>query len=1684
MNQKFGVDTDMVDGVLLIGAYRDGAGAEFEAGAAYVYELDASGSWSETQKLQSKPPVLGAWFGGRVVTTPERLVVTASKEGVSGVADGAAYVFARSDRGWIQTSRLQAPPGVAGSSFGSAASASGATLVIGGSGVIADGVGGGAAFRFGLDESDWLLEETISLADPAAGANSGWAVDLNGGTLLVGSPGSSRASLLRRSRDCDGNSIDDDLQLDLGDGDCNGNLLLDACEIASGSENDCNGNGIPDSCEIADGSATDVDGDGVPDACEGFALSVPGDFTTLQQAIDAIPADSEEVWSIGISAGVFTGPFATGGRSLLISGSAVGQTVLEAPEGETVLDANHGLGFWGWGGKASITLRDLTIRGGSRGAAIGGYWEVLVERCRFEGAVESGLAAAGFWPQSITVLDSHAIECGTGFAIAGMAGPDLVACVAEQCGRGFYLNGNAGGGQPDAIASVLVGCEARDNELAGVWVPSGEYAAVIGGSFSGTTHGRGIEAAWGLQLADAIVANNALGGVSCGGDFVYYDTSVSGCTFENNGGAALLVTDAFSPGQFSGPQISGCSFTGSQFGVRVIAAGLSYGATAIEECVFSGGTAVAVSKPATASGGLAVERCEIVGGVGFDVEVNGPVTVGGADVGNSVTDAAAIGTIECLGFERLRVVGNVFESNESGLAIEWGFGQLDPYLWEYAGCSVAGNLFCGNGEPQLAGTFVDGGNAYLPCCGEKAEDSDGDGSADCIDNCQSIFNPSQADCDADGVGDACEIASGSENDCNGNGIPDSCEIADGSATDVDGDGVPDACEGFALSVPGDFTTLQQAIDAIPADSEEVWSIGISAGVFTGPFATGGRSLLISGSAVGQTVLEAPEGETVLDANHGLGFWGWGGKASITLRDLTIRGGSRGAAIGGYWEVLVERCRFEGAVESGLAAAGFWPQSITVLDSHAIECGTGFAIAGMAGPDLVACVAEQCGRGFYLNGNAGGGQPDAIASVLVGCEARDNELAGVWVPSGEYAAVIGGSFSGTTHGRGIEAAWGLQLADAIVANNALGGVSCGGDFVYYDTSVSGCTFENNGGAALLVTDAFSPGQFSGPQISGCSFTGSQFGVRVIAAGLSYGATAIEECVFSGGTAVAVSKPATASGGLAVERCEIVGGVGFDVEVNGPVTVGGADVGNSVTDAAAIGTIECLGFERLRVVGNVFESNESGLAIEWGFGQLDPYLWEYAGCSVAGNLFCGNGEPQLAGTFVDGGNAYLPCCGEKAEDSDGDGSADCIDNCQSIFNPSQADCDADGVGDACEIASGSENDCNGNGIPYSCEIADGSATDFNANGIPDGCEEQVVISVPSTFATIVEAIAAAADGWVIEVAPGTYSEAIDLGVKGITVASTGGADVTTIDATGSAPTAVVVGPTASGAAAVIRGFTIRGGAGGSPVPTLAGVEGGGGVFLDRATCLIEDCVIVGNEAGFGAGIYAYLGTVELRRVTVESNQAETHGGGIVLYESDAILDAVLVESNSAGGRGGGLYAVRGTQTVRGSEFVANDAGTSGGGVAWFAGDQPLRLEEVLLEANLAASGGDAAWILPNASNLVLDRVVVCGSGPAPFSGQYTVAGEVVIDELCIDCDENGTTDAWEFLLGIAADADSDGVIDACECLGDLDLNGVVNGADLSSLFQAWGEAGGSADLNGDGTVDGADLGILLLSWGICP
>ena len=56
----------------------------------------------------------------------------------------------------------------------------------------------------------------------------------------------------------------------------------------------------------------------------------------------------------------------------------------------------------------------------------------------------------------------------------------------------------------------------------------------------------------------------------------------------------------------------------------------------------------------------------------------------------------------------------------------------------------------------------------------------------------------------------------------------------------------------------------------------------------------------------------------------------------------------------------------------------------------------------------------------------------------------------------------------------------------------------------------------------------------------------------------------------------------------------------------------------------------------------------------------------------------------------------------------------------------------------------------------------------------------------------------------------------------------------------------------------------------------------------------------------------------------------------------------------------------------------------------------------------------------------------------------------------------------------------------CVGDIVGDGVVNGADLTTVLIHWGPCAGScvADIDGDGQVGAQDLAIVLSSWGACP
>jgi hypothetical protein len=85
---------------------------------------------------------------------------------------------------------------------------------------------------------------------------------------------------------------------------------------------------------------------------------------------------------------------------------------------------------------------------------------------------------------------------------------------------------------------------------------------------------------------------------------------------------------------------------------------------------------------------------------------------------------------------------------------------------------------------------------------------------------------------------------------------------------------------------------------------------------------------------------------------------------------------------------------------------------------------------------------------------------------------------------------------------------------------------------------------------------------------------------------------------------------------------------------------------------------------------------------------------------------------------------------------------------------------------------------------------------------------------------------------------------------------------------------------------------------------------------------------------------------------------------------------------------------------------------------------------------------------------------------------------------DCNTNGQRDSYEIALGLVEDMNRNGIPDNCEQFAgfDLDLNGIIDTADLSLMLLDFGPCPNCPDdFDGDGDVTTADIALLLLNFG---
>jgi len=150
-------------------------------GAVYIFTRTGS-TWSETDKLTPPTNDPSQNFSTGVSVSADTLLVGASGDS-SGT--GAAYVFTRTDSGWVQQAKLVASDGQTLDQFGSGVAVFGDTAVVGGPRRINRVCQGGAAYVFTRSGNVWQEQKKIPSPNGTADDCFGFLVALSGTTLIV-----------------------------------------------------------------------------------------------------------------------------------------------------------------------------------------------------------------------------------------------------------------------------------------------------------------------------------------------------------------------------------------------------------------------------------------------------------------------------------------------------------------------------------------------------------------------------------------------------------------------------------------------------------------------------------------------------------------------------------------------------------------------------------------------------------------------------------------------------------------------------------------------------------------------------------------------------------------------------------------------------------------------------------------------------------------------------------------------------------------------------------------------------------------------------------------------------------------------------------------------------------------------------------------------------------------------------------------------------------------------------------------------------------------------------------------------------------------------------------------------------------------------------------------------------------
>ncbi len=248
--------------------------------------------------------------------------------------------------------------------------------------------------------------------------------------------------------------------------------------------------------------------------------------------------------------------------------------------------------------------------------------------------------------------------------------------------------------------------------------------------------------------------------------------------------------------------------------------------------------------------------------------------------------------------------------------------------------------------------------------------------------------------------------------------------------------------------------------------------------------------------------------------------------------------------------------------------------------------------------------------------------------------------------------------------------------------------------------------------------------------------------------------------------------------------------------------------------------------------------------------------------------------------------------------------------------------------------------------------------------------------------------------------------------------------------------------------------------------------------------------GVEVSNGAGQFLFAGRTFqglnglARRAVVRFDLAA--------IPSDARITGVRLSMNLVQLQGGPSEIRLHRATSAWTTGASDPAGNEGQGAPVMVGDCTW------IFASAQRSGGGTSWRQPGGDFYAVESASVLTID----SGLYEWSSRQLIDDVQFFLNNPSANHGW-FVLGDesqpgtarrfdSGDAEIglgtkpvlaiDWTREALPCPGDLNGNGIVDGADLAHLLNQWGTS--DADVDGDGTTDSRDLALLLGAWGTCP